>query len=282
MLSNKSIRWTMVIGVLVLVLAAPKPALAWSGCGPNYVVQWGDTLGSVADKCGTSVQALRQANPYIGDWLYAGQTITIPGGYQDGGYPYGYQGGVNCYPGAANCYQGPGNCYTNNCYQAPQGCYGYPSGGNCYGYQDGGYYPGAPCSSNCFGSQNSAYGAPWTGSYVVQPGDTLRVIADRLDVTIADLQAANPQLWNPAMIYVGQVLCVPFYATQTAHYGYDSHNRYYDHTQYDANHYTVQAGESLKDIARKFDTTQEALLDLNRNLLGKPGRISKGMVILIR
>jgi LysM repeat protein len=73
------------IALLAPAAAAPMSAAAWSGCGSSYVVQWGDTLGSIAGMCGTSVAALRLANPGLGYWLYAGQTIWLPGAYVEGG-----------------------------------------------------------------------------------------------------------------------------------------------------------------------------------------------------
>jgi LysM repeat protein len=109
-------------------------------------------------------------------------------GYQDGSNCYGYQDSTNCYGS-----QYPGNCY------------GYQDGSPCYGYQDGG---------NGFAS----YGAPTAGTYVVQRGDTMRIIADRLGVSLTSLIAANPQIWNPNLIYAGQVICLPSFGGQPAYY----------------------------------------------------------------
>ena len=80
-MSRKSrILLSIVIVLLLVSLVTPGIALAWSGCGSSYVVQWGDTLGGIAMLCGTSVTALRQANPGMGyyhlrrpDALYAGR-----------------------------------------------------------------------------------------------------------------------------------------------------------------------------------------------------------------
>ena len=78
----------VVLAIVVGVLGTPSPAAAWSGCGESYVVQWGDTLGSVAGMCGTTVAALRLANPSLGYWLYAGQTLWMPGAYLPGSGGY--------------------------------------------------------------------------------------------------------------------------------------------------------------------------------------------------
>jgi len=79
---QRSVLISMALLIAVLVSAgASTPAAASSDCGPSYIVQWGDTLGSVAGRCATSVSALRLANPDLGYWLYAGQTLWLPGAY---------------------------------------------------------------------------------------------------------------------------------------------------------------------------------------------------------
>jgi LysM repeat protein/uncharacterized protein YvpB len=50
--------------------------------------------------------------------------------------------------------------------------------------------------------------APAAGTYVVQRGDALWLIAQRFNVTVADLLAVN-DLANPNLIYAGQVLLIP-------------------------------------------------------------------------
>ncbi|HLO11582.1 MAG TPA: NlpC/P60 family protein [Pseudoneobacillus sp.] len=46
-------------------------------------------------------------------------------------------------------------------------------------------------------------------AYTVQPGDTMWKISQSQKVTYTDLLKANPQIINPAMIYVGQNVNVP-------------------------------------------------------------------------
>ena len=78
--------------VVMIVLAAfvnVGSAFAWGGCGGRYVVQWGDTLSGLASRCGTSIYAIRAANPGLGSWLYAGQVIYLPSSsysYSNNGY----------------------------------------------------------------------------------------------------------------------------------------------------------------------------------------------------
>jgi len=45
--------------------------------------------------------------------------------------------------------------------------------------------------------------------YTIQASDTLFLIAKRFGLTVAQLQAANPQITNPNVISVGQVICIP-------------------------------------------------------------------------
>lgn len=48
-----------------------------------------------------------------------------------------------------------------------------------------------------------------TSSYTVQPGDSLWKIAVRYEIGISELIAANPQIKNAALIYVGQKITIP-------------------------------------------------------------------------
>ena len=50
---------------------------------------------------------------------------------------------------------------------------------------------------------------PTSGTYVVQSGDTLGKIAARGKTSVSDILAVNPQIYNPSLIYVGQVINVP-------------------------------------------------------------------------
>nr|WP_277998796.1 LysM domain-containing protein [Moorella sulfitireducens] len=45
--------------------------------------------------------------------------------------------------------------------------------------------------------------------YVVQPGDTLFLIAQRHGIPLNTLIAANPHIADPDRIQVGQPVCIP-------------------------------------------------------------------------
>ena len=76
-----------IVVILAASFAPTSGAFAWSGC-PSYItVQWGDTLSGLAQRCGTTVSAIQAANPGLGWWVYAGQVLYIPAGYDSGYYP---------------------------------------------------------------------------------------------------------------------------------------------------------------------------------------------------
>lgn len=86
-------------------------------------------------------------------------------------------------------------------------------------------------------------------TYIVQSGDSLYSIARKFNTTVDELKRLNNLSSN--LLSIGQVLVLPMESTgQTT--------------------YTVQAGDSLYSIARKFNTTVDnikALNNLSSNLL---------------
>ena len=50
---------------------------------------------------------------------------------------------------------------------------------------------------------------PNGGTYVVQYGDTLGIIAASRGVSLSKILSVNPQILNPSLIYVGQVINLP-------------------------------------------------------------------------
>lgn len=48
-----------------------------------------------------------------------------------------------------------------------------------------------------------------TSKYTVQPGDTLYIISQKLNTTISAILEVNPQITNPNILNIGQVLNVP-------------------------------------------------------------------------
>ena len=138
-MTRRILQLMVVVTILVTSFASTSSAAAWSGCTSTVTVQWGDTLSGLAAQCGTTVDAIRAANPGLGWWVYTGQVLSIPMGYSS----------------------------------APVS---YPTSG---------------------------------GTYTVQWGDTLAKIAARVGCSVSSLLAVNPQIWNPSVIYAGQVINLP-------------------------------------------------------------------------
>jgi LysM repeat protein len=88
--------------------------------------------------------------------------------------------------------------------------------------------------------------------YVIQQSDTLGEIALRFGTTIETLQDANPGIEDPSLIFPGERLTIPVPVNVIPDTGRVV--------------YTVQSGDSLSEIAVRFDTTVQALLDLNPSI----------------
>jgi LysM repeat protein len=88
-------------------------------------------------------------------------------------------------------------------------------------------------------------------TYTVRLGDSLGAIARRCKITLADLQAANPEISQSRMIYPGQVLRIVVGARPPAY----------------PNTHTVQSGDTLSAIAEKYDTTVKELIRVNPEIL---------------
>ena len=71
------------VAILIASFGYAGSASAWSACSSYITVQWGDTLSGIAQQCGTTVHAIRAANPGLGWWVYAGQVLYMPTGYSD-------------------------------------------------------------------------------------------------------------------------------------------------------------------------------------------------------
>jgi LysM repeat protein len=183
------------------VVEATETTTAAGVDGMTYTVRWGDTLLSIAQMYGTTVDAIKAANGLTSDFIIVGQELIIPVDAvvppetmpPSAGHPgvHIVQPGENLFRIAlrygttvdaiakANNIINPWFIYVGQELMIPTGGGGMPS-------------PPGP------GGQ----------TYVVQPGDTLYSIAVRYDTTVQALMVAN-NLSNPNLIYVGQTLKVP-------------------------------------------------------------------------
>ena len=95
--------------------------------------------------------------------------------------------------------------------------------------------------------------------YTVKSGDTLSKIAANNGVTVSQLLTANPSITNPSMIYVGQKITIPSTKNVT---------------------YTVQPGDTMSGIAKRYQISLAELLKANSNITD-PSRIYVGQKITI-
>lgn len=186
---------TVVVSVLLLV-AAPPLAASPEQQGTIHVVQAGEHLTAIANRYGTTPQAIASANNLVNmNLLYVGQRLTIPG--------------TSSEPAPSNTYYVVNRGDTlsaiaarhSTTTQALVDANGLASANFIYVGQrlvipggSSGSVPPPPSST--------------TGYYTVQRGDTVSSIAVRNGVTAWAVIQAN-QLANPNFIYVGQRLVIP-------------------------------------------------------------------------
>lgn len=112
----------------------------------------------------------------------------------------------------------------------------------------------------------------------IQYGESLSDIAEFCDVPLRALIDSNPSIYNPNRISVGQQVFVPnisgnVYDGGQHEYGY-SHAVYEgnyqsvdaSYYQEDRNYYVVRRGDTINEIALRFDVSRRELARLNPNL----------------
>lgn len=233
--TKKVFQLFMLATVLLATLATTTSAFA-AGCGTSVTVVSGDTLRKIADRCGTTVSALRLANPEIGNGnlIYPGQGLLLPGAIlgTDGGFlVYVVASGDTLKALATRFNSTVDSILASN-----------PSITNVNLIYEGQrltiyVLPATP--------PPATPPPPTSGqTYYVKKGDTLRKIADKLGTTVDAILKVNTQITNPNLIYVGQAITIPGGLST----------------------YIVQKGDTLKIIANKYGTTVEKLLGLNPNI----------------
>ncbi len=253
----------LAIGQVICVPAprpTPTPTPTPIPCpgGQLYTIRSGDTLFAIASRFNTTVAALRRANPGIDpNSLRVGQIICIPVPAPTttpvpcpGGQLYRIRSGDTLFSiaedfgttVAALRRANPG-INPNNLRVGQVICIPVP----------------APTTTPipCPGGQ----------LYTVRAGDTLLNLANRFNTTVQDILDANPGLVRP--IRVGQVICIPVPAPTTTPTPIPCPG---------GQLYTVRAGDNLFNLANRFNTTVDDILDANPGLV-RPIRV--GQVICI-
>lgn len=247
--TKKFFQLFVLIAMLVASFATTSSAFAAS-CGTSVTVVGGDTLLKIANRCGTTVSALRRANPEIGSGslIYPGQVLQLPGAIlgTDGGFFIYIVARGDTLRIIANRF---GTTIESLLAANPE----ITNANVIYEGQRIKVYSGpvTPPPSNP---------PPPSGQiYYAQRGDTLRKIAAKFNTTVDAILKVNPKITNPNLIYVGQAIAIPG----------------------DVSTYIVQKGDTLRIIASRFGTTVDALLALNPNIWN-PNLIYVGQVIRVR
>ena len=201
----------------------------------TYTVQSGDSLWEIANRFGTTVDELKRLNNLTSNTLQIGQVLKLPGSTTtpDQNATYTVQKGDSLWIIADRFNTTVDelkrlNNLTSNNLQIGQ-VLKLPS-------KDQPTEPVPP--------------TPGENTYIVQKGDSLWSVANKLNTTVDELKRLNNLTSN--LLQIGQVLKVP---------GNTSNNQ---------TTYTVQKGDSLWLIADRFGTTVDAIKranNLTSNLL---------------
>lgn len=206
----------------------------------TYVVQKGDTLYSIANKLGTTVSELKKENNLTSNTLQIGEVLRVP---------------------------------TKEIYEEEENIYIVKKGDTLYSIA----MANNTTVDELKKANNLTSNILSTGqllkipsallpesTYIVKKGDSLYSIANKYNTTIDELKRINNLTSN--ILSIGQILKLPS----------DKANNV--ENEENTISYTVQKGDSLYSIARKYDTTIDRIKDLNNlttNLL------SIGQVLLI-
>src|SRR5512138_1087492 len=192
--TKKFLQLFVLIAMLLSSLAFTSPAFADTWCGTSVTVVSGDTLRKIANRCGTTVSALRLANPEVGsgNLIYPGQVLLLPGTIlgSDGGYLiYIVSRGDTVKSLAIRFGSTVDSILASN-----------PSITNVNLI-----YEGQRLTIYSAGQNPPPPPPPPSGqTYYVVSGDTLRKIAAKFGTTVDAILKLNPGITNPNLIYVGQ------------------------------------------------------------------------------
>ena len=206
----------------------------------TYVVQKGDSLYSIANKLGTTVSELKKENNLTTNTLQIGEVLRIP---------------------TKEIYEGEENVYI---VQKGDTLYSIAAANNTTVDE---LKKAKNLTSNIL-STGQLLKIPSAllpeSTYIVKKGDSLYSIANKYNTTVDELKRINNLTSN--ILSIGQVLKLPSDKVSDVE------------KEENTISYTVQKGDSLYSIARKYSTTIDKIKDLNNlttNLL------SIGQVLLI-
>lgn len=250
-------RTTAFVLLIALLLLSGSPALAFGPSeGTVHVVQWGDTLYSIAGYYGTTVEAILSANGLADpDQIFVNQRLVIPVGGSTptgSGTTYTIQWGDTLYSIALR---------FGTTVDALVAANGLPNAWQIYAGQQLSI-PGP--------GRRSAPASPsprqQTLRHSVRPGETLTSIAYHYATTVNAIAQAN-NLYDPSYICVGQSLVIPSGVAATPS-GPST-----------MTYYTVKQGDTCAAIAMRYGLTTWNIAMINN--LSNPALIYPGQQLAI-
>ncbi|MGB9780748.1 LysM peptidoglycan-binding domain-containing protein [Caldanaerobacter sp.] len=200
-------------GITASYPPSPVPPVPSSGpCPKYYTVQPGDTLWSIAQKFGISIDDLIRSNYLLNpSMIYPGQTLIIPCPSTPpleyptlklgdrGPFVVNLQARLKSLgfdPGPIDGIFGP---RTEAAVKAYQQSRGLPSTGIVDEMTWNALLFATPPASS-----------PAAGKvYIVKPGDSLWTIAQKFNTSVDAILKANPEIKDPNLIYPGQRIIIP-------------------------------------------------------------------------
>lgn len=321
--------WKVAAVLLIVVALVPAgTALAQDdgACGSTYTIVVGDTLYSIAQTCGTTVEALLDANTSITDpsVIYVGTELTIPGGEDDADEPEddesaedepavaispdsgvpgtfvdvvasGFPADEEVTVGVGVDQSEPTTTVTEMTdedgvlattvtipedeAEGGETWVVIVSTGGVDAVEASADFAVEDEAAGDDGEDEPDDGEDASGTYTVQPGDTLYSIAQRYGTTVEALLDANTDILDASVIRVGQVINVPSVdqggggeddaddgTDEDMDDGEDEDDASDDEEDEDMEEggtYTVVAGDTLYSIAQRYETTVGGMLDLN-------------------
>lgn len=248
------IKLGVIVILILLVSVTPAEGAQPATRGTVHIVQWGETLATIAYHYGTTVEAIVQANGLTNpNLIQVGQRLIIPGS----AVPSSPSGSTYTVCRGDTLFSiGRRYGLTVNAIMQANGL----TSTLIYVGQEL-IIPAARSGSPPMGNPTDV---PWT-RHTVRSGDTLTAIAYRYGITVNDIVQAN-NLYNPSYIYPGQTLIIPAGQMRGP-------------TQPAATYYTVRSGDTLASIALRYGTTVYALIHANN--LSNPSLICPGQQLVI-
>ncbi len=260
--------------LMILALLVTSSAQAQRQMAATHIVRPGETLGIIAQSYGVDINALATVNGISNAQLiYSWQELTIPSS----------AGTQSARPAAGGTHiVRRGESLDSIARRYGVALSELKALNNVFGW----IYPGDELSLPAAASAASPTVRPTTpaaasgSAHIVRPGETLGTIAAAYHVSLRDLRAAN-DLWS-WIIYPGQSLTIPAGGLSRGALESSAAPATVDQApaapQTPATH-TVQRGETLFRIAKRYDVPLDALIRANG--ITDVTRVHSGLVLRV-